>query len=142
LNNIDPIFATYGPQKSTGVGYDPGQPATAGVLPAAANLPATCSGTFPCAENQIWQDGLSFPNLRNGTYPAWSLLRVVSNGTPLKNAEALVKASQQVVVTSVPDYVPFVKTVAGSVADQGLLYLPFALPAIRRGGHLNWCSSG
>ena len=123
LSNVDPIFASYGPQKATGAGYDPGQPATAGVLPAAANLPAACGGTFPCAENEIWQDGLSFPNLRNGTYPAWSLLRLVSNGTPLKNAEALVKASQQVVVTSVPDYVPFVKTVAGSFTDPGLLYL-------------------
>jgi hypothetical protein len=123
LNNIDPIFAAYGPQKSTGVGYDPGQPATAGVLPAAANLPAACSGTFPCAENQIWRDGLSFPNLRNGTYPAWSILRLVSDGTALKNAEALVKVSQQLVVTSVPDYVPFVKTVAGGVTDPGLLYL-------------------
>ena len=26
LNNVDPIFASYGPQSSTGAGYDPGQP--------------------------------------------------------------------------------------------------------------------
>ena len=94
LNNVDPIFASYGPQSSTGLGYDPGQPATAGTLPGAANLPASCGGAFPCPENQIWAGGLSFPNLRNGTYPAWSILRLVSNGTPLTNAKALVKASQ------------------------------------------------
>jgi hypothetical protein len=118
LNNIDPIFASYGPQASTGAGYDPGQPSTAGTLPAAANLP---SGTFPTPENQIWAGGLSFPNLRNGTYPSWSLLRLVSNGTPLTNAKALIKASQEFVVTSVPDYVPALKTTAGGITDPGLL---------------------
>jgi len=118
LNNVDPIFASYGPQSSTGLGYDPGQPATAGTLPAAANLPC---GAFPCPENQIWTGGLSFPNLRNGTYSAWSIVRLVSNGTPLTNAKALVKASQGFVVTSVPDYVPATKTVAGGITDPGLL---------------------
>jgi hypothetical protein len=121
LNNVDPLFSSYGPQNSTGLGYDPGQPASAGTLPGAANLPAACAGAFPCAENKIWQGGLSFPNLRNGTYSAWSLLRIISNGTPLTNAKALVKASQQFVVTSVPDFVPFVKTVAGGITDPGLL---------------------
>jgi hypothetical protein len=121
LNNVDPIFASYGPQNSTGLGYDPGQPATAGTLPGAANLPASCSGAFPCPENKIWAGGLSFPNLRNGTYPAWSIIRVVSNGTALKNAETLVKEAQEFVVTSVPDFVPFVKTTAGGITDPGLL---------------------
>jgi hypothetical protein len=121
LNGVDPIFASYGPQNSTGLGYDPGQPSTAGTLPGAANLPASCSGIFPCPESQIWAGGLSFPNLRNGTYPAWSLLRVVSNGTALTNAKALVKAAQAFAVTSVPDFVPFVKTTAGGITDPGLL---------------------
>jgi hypothetical protein len=122
LNNVDPIFASYGPQNSTGLGYDPGQPATAGTLPAAANLPASCGSAFPCAENQIWAGGLSFPNLRNGTYPAWSLLRLVaSSGTALTNAKALAKAAQEVAVSSVPDFVPFAKTTAGGITDPGLL---------------------
>ncbi|MGB8010976.1 MAG: hypothetical protein WCF68_05140 [Terriglobales bacterium] len=121
LNNVDPIFASYGPQSSTGLGYDPGQPATAGTLPAAANLPASC-GAFPCPESQIWAGGLSFPNLRNGTYPAWSVLRLVSDGTNLTNAKALAKAAQEFAVSSVPDFVPFVKTaVTGLPTDPGLL---------------------
>lgn len=121
LNNVDPIFASYGPQSSTGTGYDPGQPATAGTLPAAGNLPATCSGAFPCPESKIWADGLSFPNLRNGTYSSWSIVRLVSNGTPLANAKALVAKSQQFVVADVPDYVPFTKTtVTGLPVDPGL----------------------
>jgi hypothetical protein len=121
LNNVDPIFASYGPQNSTGAGYDPGQPATAGTLPAAGNLPTVCGASFPCNEKQIWQDGLSFPNLRNGTYSAWSVLRLVSNGTGLTNAKALVTKSNAFVVTSVPDYVPFVKVTAGGTTDPGLL---------------------
>jgi len=118
LNNIDPIFASYGPQASTGLGYDPGQPAGAGVLPAAANLP--CSGAFPCSEAKIWAGGLSFPNLRNGTYPSWSVLRLVSNGTALANAKTLVKDSQTFVVDEVPDYVPVTKTVGTTATDPGL----------------------
>jgi hypothetical protein len=121
LNNVDPIFASYGPQSSTGLGYDPGQPTSAGVLPAAANLPASCASAFPCPENKIWAGGLSFPNLRNGTYPAWSVFRLISNGTGLTNSKALVKSAQAVAVTSVPDFVPFVKTTADGIADPGLL---------------------
>jgi len=115
LNGIDPIFQTYG---ST---LDPGQPATAGTLPAAANLPATCAGgagSFPCSEHEIWKNGFSFPNLRNGTYRAWSLLRLVSTGTPATNATVLVKASNSYVVNAIPDYVPAV-AITGTT-DLGL----------------------
>ena len=119
LNGIDPIFASYS-------GGDPGQPG-AGTLPAAANLPSSCVvggvPSFPCPENAIWTGGLSFPNVRNGKYGAWSLLRLVSNGTPLTAARALVTRSQQFVVTSVPDYIPAQKTIAGGITDPGLLYL-------------------
>lgn len=103
INGVDPIFQTYG---ST---LDPGQPAVAGALPAAANLPATCSGgagSFPCAESAIWKNGFSLPNVRNGTYRTWSLLRLVATGTPSVNAAALAKAAQAGVVNIVPDYVP------------------------------------
>ncbi len=98
LNGVDPIFASYG----AGQTIDPGQPTGEGVLPAQANLPAICTTGFPCSENVIWGNGFSFPNLRNGTYRSWSLLRVVSTGTPSTNAVALVKASQKYVVTNTP----------------------------------------
>ena len=42
---------------------------------------------------------------------------MVGNGTPLTNAKALVKAAQTFAVTSVPDFVPFVKTTAGGITD-------------------------
>src|SRR5262249_21728974 len=104
VNGVDPIFQTYGS------GYDPGQPAGAGVLPAEANLPAgTCesgAASFPCSEKNIWKNGFSFPNVRNGTYRAWSLLRLMSNGTGLTNVGFLLTASQKYVVSTTPDYIP------------------------------------
>ncbi|MFZ0815535.1 MAG: hypothetical protein WAM78_08450, partial [Candidatus Sulfotelmatobacter sp.] len=115
LNGVDPIFQTYG---ST---LDPGQPATAGTLPGAANLPATCAGgagSFPCSEHDIWKNGFSFPNLRNGTYRAWSAQRLVATGTAGTNASVLVKASNVYVVNDIPDYVP--ATAVTGTNDLGL----------------------
>jgi hypothetical protein len=118
LNGVDPLFASYGTT------IDPGQPTTAGVLPAEANLPAgACPTGFPCDEANIWKNGFSFPNLRNGTYRAWSLLRLVSTGTPSTNAIALVKASNKFVVTSIPDYVPAAAVTGLSHPELGLKLL-------------------
>lgn len=127
LEGYDPIFAAY-------AGGDPGQPATAGnpspgtpgTLPAAANLPASCAGVFPCSEKAIWTGGLSFPNLRDGFYYAWSIVRLVA--TPLttaeKSAAALAKASNLFAVEDVPDYAPVVKVLSGGVTvDPGITYL-------------------
>jgi hypothetical protein len=111
LDGVDPIFHVYGTT------IDPGQPSTPGVLPAAANLPATCSSAFPCPEGDIWSGHLSFPNLRNGSYRSWSTLRLVSNGTTLSAVDLLVEGSQTYVVTSVPDFVPAEKVGA---TDPGL----------------------
>jgi len=115
LDGVDPIFQIYN-TSTTNNGYDPGQPPD-GELPAVQNLPsaappAGCSANFPCPENLIWAGGLSFPNLRNGSYRAWSIQRIVSTGTNLTNAEKVVEASQSYVVTSVPDYVPAVAVTA------------------------------
>lgn len=115
LNGVDPIFASYGS------GIDPAQPAVAGSLPGVANLPAACSGSFPCSEHLMWANGFSFPNVRNGTYRAWSLLRLVATGTASTNAVALVTATQKGVVNIVPDYVP-AKVVAGTT-DLGIKFL-------------------
>jgi len=100
LDGIDGIFHKYGTT------IDPGQPSIAGALPSSATLPAACAGNFPCEESKIWSGHLSFPNLRNGSYRAWSTLRIVSNGTALANATLLATGSQTYVVNTVPDYVP------------------------------------
>jgi len=117
LNGIDGIFHKYGTT------IDPGQPSIAGALPSSVNLPSTCAGgagNFPCEESKIWSGNLSFPNLRNGSYRAWSLLRVVSNGTSLANVDLLVTGVQAYVTNTVPDFVPALKVAA---ADPGLALL-------------------
>ncbi len=114
LNGVDPIFHKYGTT------IDPGQPATAGVLPASANLPASCSAQFPCPEKSIWSGNLSFPNLRNGSYRSWSVLRLVSNGAALASAKLLATSAGTFAVNSTPDYVPIAKV--GST-DPGLTLL-------------------
>jgi hypothetical protein len=111
LDSVDGIFKTY-------AGGDPGQPGN-GTLPAAANLPASCAGAFPCPESAIWTGGQSFPNLRSGSYRAWSVLRLVSNGAALSSANLLISTSQTFAVNSTPDFVPAVKV----GADPGLLLL-------------------
>ncbi len=66
--------------------------------------------------------GTSFPNLRNGKYQAWGILRVVTDakGTAnYTNTAALVTATQNHVNSSIPDYVPMAPTADG---DPGLLY--------------------
>ena len=126
LNGVDPIFAAYG----AGTSIDPGQPTVAGELPAQSNLPSACTTGFPCPENSIWGNGFSFPNLRNGTYRAWSLLRVVSTGTPSTNAIALVKASNKYVVINTPDYVP-AAAVTGAVGLNGTTIAELGLKLLR-----------
>jgi hypothetical protein len=117
LDGIDPIFASYG----AGQTIDAGQPTGLGILPNATTLPASCAGTFPCPEGSIWGNGFSFPNLRNGTYRSWSVLRLVATGTPSTNALALAKASNKYVVINTPDYVP-AAAVTGTT-DLGLKLL-------------------
>jgi hypothetical protein len=101
LNGVDPIFHVYGTT------IDPGQPAIPGALPSTATLPAACAGQFPCSESQIWSGHLSFPNLRNGSYRAWTVIRIVSDGAALSQARTLVATSQNVTANITPDYVPF-----------------------------------
>lgn len=120
MDGIDPIFQTY---CTSGPCIDPGQP-TGGKLPAAANLPAACQpGGFPCAESLIWKNGFSFPNIRNGQYRSWSVLRVVSSGTALTNVKQLISSSQTYVVNITPDYVPFAAVTGTNPPEIGLKFL-------------------
>jgi hypothetical protein len=132
LDGVDPIFASYSGN------IDPGQPTqasqgglNAGSLP--LNTPCgTGSAAFPCQESAIWANGFSFPNVRNGNYRAWSLLRVISTGTANTALGLLVKASQAYVVAAVPDYIPYVAVTCSAsthpacsptVSDLGLKLL-------------------
>ncbi len=123
VDNVDPIWQSYGPQLSTGVGYDPGQPATAGTLPGANTLPASCGGAFPCPEKSIWTGGLSYPNVRSGQYNWWSIIRVISYSGAKAAVAALVKGAQVAAVDDVPDFIPAVKTVGKTQTDPGLQIL-------------------
>jgi hypothetical protein len=78
----------------------------------------------------IWGNGFSFPNLRNGTYRSWSLLRLVSTGTPSANAVALAKASNKYVVINTPDYVP-AAAVTGAVGTDGKAIAELGLKLVR-----------
>jgi hypothetical protein len=93
LDGSDPFNAGYGAYSFDGNSYAPGQ------------LPLC---TAPCTQAA----GASFPNVRNGGYPAWSLLRLVTDasGANLSNAQALVAAAQNEVNNTVADFVPFVCT--------------------------------
>ena len=113
VNGVDPIWHVYGSK------YDAGQSATPGNLPGTADLPAACAGAFPCAEAKIWTGGESFPNLRNGSYRQWAMIRLVSDGAALTNARALVTSTQASAVSTVPDFVPAV----ASAPDKGLALL-------------------
>jgi len=128
LNGVDPIWAAYG----IGQAIDPGEPTGPGQLPSQADLPtAVCANSFPCPENQIWGGGASFPNLRNGTYRSWSLLRLIATGTAGTNASALIAAAQKYAVLTTPDFVPETKqTITAAenpfgyaITDNGLLLL-------------------
>ena len=98
LDGVDPINSSY----------------VAGVLPTCA----TVSGVYDCPV----AGGSSFPNLRNGSYKAWSVYRLITDSTGLTNAQALVSASQAPVDTKIPDYVPFnpvcLSSLATGTADE------------------------
>jgi len=91
LDGVDPINQAYGPYMSGGVSYGPGQ------LPSCI-APCTAAG------------GTSLPNIRNGSYGAWSIIRAVTDktGVNLTNTQALVTAAQNEVNNTTADFVPFV----------------------------------
>ena len=95
LDGVDPIAASY----------------TNGELPACPASGCPVAG------------GTSFPNLRNGTYRSWSLLRVVTdsattNPTNYNNTVALVAAANKLINKTVPDFVPFLASCATTGANE------------------------
>jgi hypothetical protein len=117
LNASNPIFSNGG-----GDPGDPGAQKLPGVpLPAGAGCPGN---NFPCAENKLWGAGsghLSFPNLRSGAYRSWSVLRLVSDGANLTNANRLVSGARDAAVCVAPDFVPAVAVASScGISDPGL----------------------
>lgn len=108
LNGVDPIFQTYN------TNYDPGQPTVA-----KGRIPGSTETTFPTCESNIWANGYSFPNVRNGTYRAWSLLHLIYNSTQSTPIKDLVATGNAYVVTSVPDYIPAGKVTIAAGAGCG-----------------------
>ena len=93
LDGVDPINQGYGSYVSDGVTYAPGQ------------LPLCLA---PC----VAAGGTSLPNVRNGSYGAWSIIRAVTDatGVNLTRTQALVTAAQNEVNNTTADFVPFVCT--------------------------------
>jgi len=89
VDSSDPIHATY----------------SNGLLP-------PCGAACPAAP------GSTFPNVRNGNYKSWSVLRVVTDasGPNRTNTQNLVTATQNNVNSTVPDFVPF----NAAAGDPGL----------------------
>lgn len=117
VNGADPVFQVYNTT------YDPAQPAGAGTLPLATGLPATCgtAGTFPCAETHIWKGLWSFPNIRNGAYRHWIMIRLIAatGSAALTNAQQLVTTTMAGVVAQVPDFVPALETITKDSNGSG-----------------------
>ena len=83
LNSVDPINSAY----------------SNGSLPTCAVV----SGQFTCPV----KGGTSFPTLRNGTYAAWSVYRMITDSTGQSAASTLVAKAESLVNSNIPDYVPF-----------------------------------
>jgi len=110
FGNVKPIAGASGVGRYVTLdGVDPIQNAySGGVLP-------LC--TAPCPVTP----GTTFPHLRDGSYRAWSILRLVTDksGNNYNNALALVTAAQNEINGTVPDFVP---AVASNDGDPGMLY--------------------
>jgi hypothetical protein len=100
LGGIDPINSTY----------------STGALPTCAVV----NGTYSCPVGL----GASFPNLRNGTYPAWSEYRMITDSTGQANAQTLVNKADALVSPTIPDFVPFTPVCGAtkSTSEPGLTH--------------------
>lgn len=76
-----------------------------------------CVGTS--CPSSLWASGLSYPTLRNGEYKAWSMYRWIVDSSTSSDSlgpQALAQAAQNLVDSTVADFVPF----ATSTNSDGL----------------------
>ena len=88
------IFASYGLQNLL-ARLRSRSARSAGTLPAAANLPASCAGAFPCPKAKSGRVASPSPTSATALTSAWSVLRLVSSGTAPDRATALVSKVAQ-----------------------------------------------
>jgi len=131
IDGVDPLFTSY-----DGTGGEPGQPVNYYSTGATGwgELP-NCGGTGQpaCSTAAIWGSIPSFPHLRDGSYPAWSELRMMCDPsdtqapparcTPANDplgAEALVQHLQFDIHNNnpggVPDFLPFSDAATGALS--------------------------
>lgn len=96
LDGVDPINASY----------------SAGAIPVCG---LTTVPNFSCAPTT---PSATFPNLRNGTYKAWSEYRVITDAAGQTNAAALVAKADIVADSILPDFVPFAAACGASASKD------------------------
>jgi hypothetical protein len=130
IDGVDPLFTAY-----NGSGGEPGQPVNYYSLgPTGWGELPNCGGSGQpgCSTADIWGSVPSYPNLRNGSYPAFSELRMICDPndtqttpvcTPANDplgAEALVQHLQSDIHNNntggVPDLLPFSDAATGSLS--------------------------
>jgi len=107
-DSSDPIKPTYG----TG--------STAGEIPTCHTTVGSAT-VINCAATVVSSKYDSFANLRSGTYKLWSEYRVITDANGLTNAKTLVNEAQNIVDTTLPDFVPFSpQDYSGGTTEPGL----------------------
>lgn len=100
-------------------GVDPlgvGEAGTLGDIPTAAN------GLLP---------NVTLAHVADGTYPIWSLLRLVTLGSgATSSAQGLAQAAQQFVSATTPDFVPFNNSVDSTIPNMAVERAHFTPPGI------------
>jgi hypothetical protein len=103
-NNDGQVCGTNEPCASTGAGGVAGtcQAVTTNQVPALCSTQNTCSA-------DLWPGNNSFPNLRNGTYKAWTFYRwlIGPGNTDTYGPVAIAQIAQDYVDSDVADFVPF-----------------------------------
>jgi len=109
-----PLALPYPTAANPGQPANPTQPLTWGEFP-------TCSpGGSGCAASAIWGTNPSFPHLRDGTYPAWSELRVICDTAAANCTAAVDPLGAEALLQHLQDDIH--NNAAGSVAN----FLPFS----------------
>jgi hypothetical protein len=121
VDGVDPLYADYA--------SNPNGP---GVLP-------TCtvsSGSSSCS------GAITFPNIQNGSYPIWNVLRVITASPAPAGVSALVSAAQTYASSFVPDFVPFANLSVFRSHYNAVLTTCCGATVVAHNGHTKTAESG